>query len=93
MGRPDGRLFSFRVSRRDAGLVLVTSTTQVHFVGFRDDAEYWAAVRVFGRPDFIHLIHDKRLYGDVDTSRDVVIIARRATLEPVKWTDQDHQRH
>ena len=26
----------------------------IHFVGFRTDAQYSAAVRAFGKPDFIH---------------------------------------
>jgi hypothetical protein len=35
-------------------------TPAVHFVGFKGD-EYISAVRVFGRPDFIHRNHDIRL--------------------------------
>lgn len=35
----------------------------VHFVGFRTDAQYSAAVKVWGKPDFIHMFHDTRMWG------------------------------
>lgn len=41
----------------------------VHFVGFRDD-RYWNAVRVWGKPAFIHRGWDtraRREIADVDT--------------------------
>ena len=34
-------------------------TACTHFVGFRDD-RYWNAVKVFGRPHFIHRWWDRR---------------------------------
>ena len=33
----------------------------VHFVGFKDD-RYTTAVRIFGKPDFIHRIWDIRAW-------------------------------
>jgi hypothetical protein len=65
----------------------------VHFVGFRDDAEYIAAVRVWGRPDFIHVFHDLRMYGDVGEN-DIIVLGPkgRDTPDP-KYSDQDHERH
>ena len=65
--------------------------THVHFVGFREDQEFLAAVRVFGQPDFIHKIHDQRAYGDIDQDNDIVVLASRASLTPSKWTRQDHE--
>lgn len=47
----------------------------LHFVGFRGD-EYTAAVRVFGRPDFIHRIWDKRAWAESRDETDVVVFAR-----------------
>ena len=66
----------------------------LHFVGFRNDNDYLAAVRVWGRPDFIHLTHDHRMYGDVDVDNDTVVFSHRADPDRVsQFTDQDHMRH
>jgi hypothetical protein len=46
----------------------------VHFVGFRDD-RYWSAVRVWGRPDFIHRGWDLRARREVAPDIDTVIFA------------------
>jgi hypothetical protein len=58
-------------------------TPCVHFVGFKGD-EYSAAVRVFGRPDFIHRKNDLRLVfgGELHPSDTVVYAngAERAVL-------------
>ncbi len=45
----------------------------VHFVGFRGD-EYWSAVKVWGRPAFIHMGNDTRMRREVHDS-DAVIYA------------------
>ena len=45
-----------------------------HFVGFRDD-RYWNAVRVFGRPDFIHRGWDMRARREIDFEADTVVFA------------------
>lgn len=69
----------------------------VHFVGFRTNAEYLAAVRVFGHPNFIHLIHDRRMYGDtgypICPADTLVVFARKASLTVEEYVDQDHMRH
>lgn len=36
----------------------------LHFVGFKDD-RWWNAVKVFGRPDFIHRHWDYRARDEV----------------------------
>lgn len=46
----------------------------IHFVWFRGD-EYNRAVRVWGRPDFIHMSWDRRARREVDAG-DVVVFAR-----------------
>jgi hypothetical protein len=45
-----------------------------HFVGFRDD-RYWNAVRVWGRPDFIHPGWDLRAQREI-ADCDTVIFAK-----------------
>lgn len=47
----------------------------VHFVGFKGD-EYVSAVRVFGKPDFIHRKNDLRLvFGGELAPHDTVVYA------------------
>ena len=48
----------------------------VHFIGFRG-YEYISAVRVWGVPDFIHPIHDKRAYVEIDKENDIIIFANK----------------
>ena len=62
----------------------------VHFVGFRTDREFWAAVKVFGRPDFIHLINDHRSEGDI-ADDDLVIFGSKGTEEKSQFSWQDHE--
>jgi len=61
----------------------------VHFIGVRA-AQYSAACKVWGDPDFVHKWHDHRAYGDIDTDTDIVVIGTNATLHVSKWTWQDH---
>jgi len=49
-------------------------TPCVHFVGFRGE-EYWSAVRVWGRPDFIHMGWDRRALREIEEG-DTVIFAK-----------------
>jgi hypothetical protein len=46
----------------------------VHFIGFRDDS-YNNAVKVFGRPDFVHRYYDHRAIGDI-APNDTVVFGR-----------------
>lgn len=45
----------------------------VHFIGFRGE-EYWSAVKVFGRPHFIHIGWDRRAAREIGDA-DVVVFA------------------
>jgi len=63
----------------------------IHYVGFRTDAEYSSAVKVWGRPDFIHSIHDARMYGDVGPD-DIIVIGSKGTEQVSEYVDQDHMR-
>ena len=55
----------------------------VHFIGFRDD-RYWNAVRVFGRPHFIHRWWDKRARREIAPD-DIVVFAEG------EWTQEPHR--
>lgn len=52
----------------------------VHFVGFRDD-RWWNAIRVFGRPDFIHMRWDQRARREIGPD-DVVVFATGDETQP-----------
>ena len=67
-------------------------TRHVHFIGFRGD-EFVRAQLVFGRPDFVHLIHDHRLYGDVGPD-DLLVFGPKADPDHIsKYSWQDHELH
>ena len=63
----------------------------VHFVGVRSE-QYANAVRVWGEPDFVHSFHDRRMYGDVDTENDTVVLGNKGhDLPNPKYSWQDHE--
>lgn len=63
----------------------------VHFVGFRGD-EYNRAVRVFGQPDFIHNVWDKRAVAEVFDG-DVVVLGPKGRDDHVaEFTFDDSSR-
>jgi hypothetical protein len=65
----------------------------VHFVGFRG-ADFISAVKVFGKPDFVHITHDHRMYGDIDLDHDLVIFGSKAKADVIRpLSDPDHKRH
>jgi hypothetical protein len=49
-------------------------TPAVHFVAFRGE-EYWSAVRVWGRPAFIHRRYDQRARRELHP-KDTVVFAK-----------------
>lgn len=64
----------------------------VHFIGFKDD-RYWNAVKVWGRPHFIHRGWDKRAQREIGDG-DIVIFASGCELEPkskYNFNDIDEQ--
>jgi hypothetical protein len=54
----------------------------LHFIGFRGD-EYLSAVRVWGRPDFIHRVHDKRAFREI-APVDIVVFAGKERPDVVR---------
>lgn len=54
----------------------------VHFVGFRDE-RYWAAVKVFGRPHFIHRWWDRRGQREIGEG-DVVVFTESNERQPFR---------
>ena len=64
--------------------------THVHFVGFRGD-EYTSAVKVWGRPDFVHAWHDHRMYGDVGDG-DIIVFGPKGDPDHIsRFSWQDHE--
>lgn len=60
----------------------------LHFVGFRGD-EYNRAIRVFGKPDFIHMAWDRRAQREI-AEGDTVIFANKARPgQIVKYNTSD----
>jgi len=48
----------------------------LHFIGFRGD-EYNRAKKIWGEPDFIHPVHDRRAYVEIDIFDDILIFANK----------------
>jgi hypothetical protein len=69
---------------------MMGSTNHIHFVGFRTDAEYNSAIRVWGKPDFIHMWHDHRMYGDIGDN-DTVVLGSKGAETPSNFSWQDHE--
>ena len=46
----------------------------LHFVGFRDD-RYWNAVRIWGKPDFVHITYDRYAAHDMAPG-DTIVFAK-----------------
>jgi len=59
----------------------------VHFVGFRGE-EFWSAVRVWGRPDFVHHDWDWR-NGEVAQGDTIVFAKGDEFQERCKYTRDD----
>ncbi len=72
-----------------------TITPCVHFVGFRDDA-YNRAIKVWGRPHFVHRIWDRRTIGDIAPG-DTVVFGRDKDWyrfvynQPYEYTTNDSE--
>lgn len=60
----------------------------VHFIAFRGD-EYLRAIRIFGRPDFIHPRWDRRAQREIADGDIVVFATGTAEDEPSKFNAQD----
>lgn len=60
----------------------------VQFIGFRGE-EYWSAVKVWGRPQIVHMGWDRRAQRDIDPS-DTVIFAQGDEHQPLaQWNYPD----
>lgn len=60
----------------------------IHFVGFRDE-RYWSAVKVWGRPDFIHRGWDTRAKREIADFDTVVFAIGTADDQPSVRTFND----
>ena len=59
----------------------MTEYRALHFVGFRGD-EFTTAVRIWGKPDFIHRGWDRRAQREI-ADGDIVIFAKGDSDQPV----------
>lgn len=67
---------------------LINMRQAIHFIAFRGD-EYTRAVRIFGRPDFIHIRWDRRAQREIAPG-DTVIFARGSEHDaPSKFNGPD----
>ena len=53
-----------------------------HFIGFRGD-EYNSAKKIWGEPDFVPPVHDKRAYVEIDKDNDILIFANKERPEVI----------
>lgn len=60
----------------------------IHFVAFRGD-EYLRAIRVFGRPDFIHPRWDRRARREIAEGDTVIFAKGTADDEPSSFNAPD----
>lgn len=67
----------------------------LHFVGFKDD-RWWNAVKVFGKPDFVHRIWDMRALREIWDEGDIVVFAdqpdapsRRSGNDITEWVPRE----
>lgn len=65
----------------------MTARGAVHFVGFRDD-RYWSAVRVWGRPDFVHRGFDARMRREL-AAGDTIVFADLSDPALPQWPSFD----
>ena len=63
----------------------------LHFVGFKND-RYHAAVKVFGKPDFVHRHYDHRACADFAPG-DTVVFADSDDTQAVRVNAYDDSAH
>ena len=60
----------------------------LHFVGFRGD-EYWSAVRIWGRPTFIHRRWDQRARREIADGDTIIFATGSEADEPSRFNGSD----
>jgi hypothetical protein len=60
----------------------------LHFIGFRNE-RYWNAVRVWGRPDFIHRRWDLRAQREIAPGDTLVFATGDENREPSRVSGDD----
>jgi len=61
-----------------------------HFFGFRGD-EYNRAVKIFGLPDFIHPVHDRRAYLEIDKDKDILVFANKERPDVIRSYRREYE--
>ena len=60
----------------------------LHYVGFRAD-EYWSAVRIWGRPTFIHRRWDQRARREIADGDTIIFATGSEADEPSRFNGSD----
>ena len=60
----------------------------LHFVGFRGD-EFWSAVRLWGRPNFIHRKWDQRARREIAPGDVIIFSTGSEADQPSRWNGND----
>lgn len=68
-----------------------TTEGAIHFVGFRGD-EWWSAIRIWGRPHFIHIGWDQRAQREIIPG-DIVVFAQGDYDQPVSRYNYPDLKH
>ncbi len=71
------------------GLNQTEVTPVVHFVGFKDD-RYWNAVRIWGRPHFVHPAWDERARREIHPSDTIVFAEGDETQKVARFNATDY---
>ena len=61
-----------------------------HFFGFRGE-EYNRAVKIFGLPDFIHPVHDRRAYLEIDKDKDILVFANKERPDVIRSYRREYE--
>ena len=61
-----------------------------HFFGFRGD-EYNRAIKIFGLPDFIHPVHDRRAYLEIDKDKDILVFANKERPDVIRSYRREYE--
>ena len=64
------------------------SKPALHFVGFRGD-EFWSAIRIWGRPDFVHRKWDQRARREIAPGDTIIFATGSEANEPSQWNGND----
>ena len=60
----------------------------IHFIGFKPGSQdWWNAVKIFGKPDFVHRKWDERAAygGEIDPVNDILVFSRASEWDACRF--------